>query len=145
MQLKLDNLNVTVTIDGIEDVMSMLRKLLKQGEIIMSDLSSLSAAVAAETTVATAAKTLIEGLAAQLAAAGTDPVKLADLAAQLTASSADLQTAITANTTAAPALAANVNVDTTTVAPVPATTDTPVDPAPVAPATANGVPPITGV
>ena len=66
-------------------------------------MDQLIAQVAANTSVIGSALTLIQGLAAQLAAAGTDPAKLADLAAQLKASDDALAAAVAANTTAAPA------------------------------------------
>lgn len=47
------------------------------GEITMASLDALTAAVAAETSVNASAIALINGFAAQLAAAGTDPAALA--------------------------------------------------------------------
>ncbi len=69
----------------------------------MADLTSLIAQVAENTTVEASAITLINGLAVQIAAAGTDPTKLAALQTQLKTSSDALAAAITANTPAAPA------------------------------------------
>ena len=71
-------------------------------EQIMSALSDLQAAVAAEDTVIASAVTLIQGFAAQLAAAGTDPVALAALTSDITAQAAALGAAVAANTPAAP-------------------------------------------
>ena len=68
----------------------------------MAALDDLTAQVAANTTVEASAVTLIQGLAAQLAAAGTDPAKLASLQASLKTSADSLAAAITANTPAAP-------------------------------------------
>ncbi len=65
-------------------------------------LDTLTASVTAETTVVASAITLLNGLKAQLDAAGTDPAKLADLSAQLDASRTALAAAIVANTPAAP-------------------------------------------
>lgn len=69
----------------------------------MADLTQLTADVAADTTVDQSAITLIQGLAAQLAAAGTDPVALAALSTQLETNAAAIAAAVTANTPAAPA------------------------------------------
>jgi len=66
-------------------------------------LDDLTTEVTNATTVEQSAITLIKGLAAQLAAAGTDPVKLQALHDSLVASDAALATAVTANTPAAPA------------------------------------------
>jgi DNA-binding GntR family transcriptional regulator len=68
----------------------------------MSSLTDLQAQVAQTTTVEQSAITLIEGLAAQLAAAGTDPAALAKLQSDLASSATALAAAITANTPAAP-------------------------------------------
>jgi hypothetical protein len=65
----------------------------------MADLTALTAQVAATVGVEQSAITLIQGIAAQLAAAQTDPVAVANLAAQLKASSDALAAAITANST----------------------------------------------
>lgn len=66
----------------------------------MADLSKLSADVQENTKVVESAVTLINNIAAELKAAGTDPVALADLAAKLEANSAALAAAVAANTTA---------------------------------------------
>lgn len=84
-------------------ILSNQQKLL-QGEVAMSQqLDDLTTQVAANTTVEESAVTLINGIAAQLAAAGTDPVKLTALKNSLSASAGDLAAAITANTPAPPA------------------------------------------
>ena len=70
-------------------------------EKIMSALDDLTAAVAAEDTVIDSAVTLINGFAAQLAAAGTDATKLAALQADIKAKTATLSAAVAANTPAA--------------------------------------------
>lgn len=72
------------------------------------ELDALTAEVAVVTNVEQSAITLINGLAAQLAAAGTDPVKLTALHDSLVASSTALASAVAANTPAAPAPAAPV-------------------------------------
>ena len=66
-------------------------------------LDDLTAQVAATETVEKSAVTLIQGLAAQLEAAGTDPAKLTALTTSLKGSADALAAAITANTPAAPA------------------------------------------
>ena len=67
----------------------------------MAALDDLTAQVTQNTTVEESAVTLIKGLAAQIAAAGTDPTKLAALQTQLNGSATDLADAIAANTPAA--------------------------------------------
>lgn len=88
--------SVNARLDAIEGL------LLIEGKLIMSALDDLTAQVAAVTSVEQSAVTLIEGLAAKLAAAGTDPAKLTALQDSLKASSAALSAAILANTPAAP-------------------------------------------
>lgn len=88
---------------AIEQKLDRILKLLtKNQEIIMADLSQLTADVTADTNAVTAAVALINGLAAQITAAGTDPVKLKALTDQLEANNAALAAAITANTPADP-------------------------------------------
>lgn len=64
------------------------------------ELDDLTADVAAETSVEKSALVLINGFAAQLAAAGTDPVKLKALSATLRQNNAELAQAVAANTPA---------------------------------------------
>lgn len=71
-----------------------------QGAKIMSALDDLTKQVAANTSVENSAVLLIQGIAAQLAAAGTDPAKLAALTTQLNASAVALAKAVSANTPA---------------------------------------------
>ena len=86
-------------IDRIEASIAQLQK----GDVtIMADLTALTAEVARDTTVEESAVTLIQGLAAQIAAAGTDPVKLAALQAQLKTSTDALAAAVAANTSTTP-------------------------------------------
>ena len=68
------------------------------GENIMADLSSITSAVAAETTVVASAVTLLTSLHDQLVAAGTDPVALQALADQITSNTSALAAAVVANT-----------------------------------------------
>lgn len=76
--------------------------LLVQGETTMAgNLDALTAEVANETTVEKSALKLIQSFAAQLDAAGTDPVALAALASTLKANDTELAAAVAANTPAA--------------------------------------------
>ena len=68
----------------------------------MADLTTLTADVAAETTVMESAETLITGLAAQITAAGTDPVALKALTTTMETNAAALASAIASNTPASP-------------------------------------------
>lgn len=79
-----------------------LAALITQGAINMAAIDDLTTQVAENTTVEGSALTLIQGFAAQLAAAGTDPVALAALTTQLTTSATALAAAVAANTPAAP-------------------------------------------
>lgn len=72
-------------------------------EKIMAAIDDLQAAVAQEDTVIDSAITLIQGIPALIAAAGTDPAKLQALQADITAKSTALAAAVAANTPAAPA------------------------------------------
>jgi hypothetical protein len=69
----------------------------------MADLTQLTTDVQNETAVDQAAITLIQGLAAQITAAGTDPVALKALTTTMEQNAAALSAAVTANTPAAPA------------------------------------------
>lgn len=69
---------------------------------IMADLSALQAEVQNNTSVEQSAITLLNGLAAQLAAAGTDPAALAAIVTQLQTNDAALAAAVAANTPAPP-------------------------------------------
>lgn len=80
---------------------------LKQMETrIMAILDDLKASVAAEDTAIASAITLLQGLSAALAAAGTDPVALAALKTDIDAQTSALAAAVTANTPATPTPAA---------------------------------------
>ena len=71
-------------------------------EKVMAAIDDLQAAVAAEDTVIDSAITLIQGIPALIAAAGTDPAKLAALQTDITTKSKALADAVAANTPAAP-------------------------------------------
>jgi hypothetical protein len=78
------------------------KTILKNQGVIMADLTALTAQVATNTTVEGSALLLIQGLASQLQAAGTDPVALANLQQQLATSDTALAAAVLANTAATP-------------------------------------------
>jgi hypothetical protein len=82
-------------------IREMLRIVTLNQETIMSALTDLQAAVAAEDTVIQSAVTLINGIPALIAAAGTDPAALAALQTDITTQAAALAAAVTANTPAA--------------------------------------------
>src|SRR5438876_3869629 len=77
-----------------------LDQLLKQEQLIMAAIDDLTAEVARDTTVIGAATTLINGFAAQLAKAGTDPAKLKALQDSLKTNTDTLAAAVAANTPA---------------------------------------------
>lgn len=87
----------------VDAVLAGLNIIYKQEITMSAELDALTAEVAQDTTVEASAVTLIQGLAAQITAAGTDPAKLSALTASLTASSTALASAVAANTPAAPA------------------------------------------
>lgn len=74
------------------------KKVLNQLEKIMASLAELEAQVQANTELETSAIVLIEGIAAKLEEAKTDPVKIQALADELKASAVNLSAAISANT-----------------------------------------------
>ena len=100
MNIHLTVQNLHITLDGGIDPFAAINLRLDK---IMTVLTDLQAAVAAEDTVIDSAITLLQGLSAALTAAGTDPVALAALNADITAKTASLAAAITANTPAASA------------------------------------------
>jgi predicted nucleic acid-binding Zn-ribbon protein len=67
-----------------------------------AELDALETQVTANTSVEESAVVLIKGIAAQLAAAGTDPAKLTALRTSLNTSATDLAAAVAANTPVAP-------------------------------------------
>jgi hypothetical protein len=93
---------VIVPLDTLQTILEQLDILNWKADRIMSDLTSLTAAVTAETTVEASAVTLLNQLAADIAAAGTDPVALAAIVTNIQTSSTALAAAITADTPAAP-------------------------------------------
>ncbi len=71
-------------------------------KIMTKELTDLTAQVKANTDLEASAVQLIQGLAAQIAAAANDPAAIAALSAQLNASATTLAGAISASTPAAP-------------------------------------------
>lgn len=82
-------------------VLAALSQQSQQLEHIMSALTDLQAAVAAEDTVIASAVALLNGLGAQIAALTPDQAAINALAADVTAQAAALAAAVTANTPAA--------------------------------------------
>lgn len=80
---------------------NLLNNILRKEESLMADLTDLTAQVAKNSEVEASAIVLIRGIAAQLAAAATDPVAVAALASQLKSSADALAAAIVENTPAA--------------------------------------------
>lgn len=95
------NFNVNVTILSDNETKSLLNLILKNQNKIMALLDTLTADVAAETTIDTSVETLLTQLTQAIKDAGTDPVALKALTDQMEANSAALQAAITANTPSA--------------------------------------------
>ena len=81
---------------------SKLNLILKENKQMSAELDVLTAAVEEDNAVVTSAITLIEGLAAQIAAGANDPAAMLALAAELTAKKDELAQAVAANTPAAP-------------------------------------------
>lgn len=90
------------------ELREMLALILNREEIIMSAVDDLATDVAAEDTVIDGAVALINGFAAALAAAGTDPAKLAALRTDIQTKTATLAAAVLAGTPTAPASASPV-------------------------------------
>jgi hypothetical protein len=92
--------------DSLEDWLERIESKLDEALQGISDMSAatdaLTAQVASNTTVVQSALTLINGIAAQITAAGVDPVKLAALTASLKSDDDALAAAVAANTPAAP-------------------------------------------
>lgn len=82
----------------LDRIEMLVHILIEQGFKIMALLDGLQADVAAEDTVIASVMTLIQGFAAQLAAAGVDPAALAALRADIQAKTQSLAAAVAANT-----------------------------------------------
>ena len=85
----------------LDKIQQMLDDIEGKEDIIMADLTALTAQVKANTDAEASAVLLIQGLVAQIAAAGTDPVALKALQDNLKASADALAAAVVANTPAA--------------------------------------------
>ena len=79
-----------------------LNRILLNQEKIMSALDDLTAQVAANKTVIDSALALINGIAARITAAGTDPAALAALTTSLKSEDDELAAAVAANTPPTP-------------------------------------------
>jgi hypothetical protein len=87
-------------------ILHLLRDIRRKEVIILKEMDDLETQVTGIEAVDQSAVTLIQGIAAQLADAKTDPVKIQALSDRLNASATALAAAITANTPAAPEAAA---------------------------------------
>jgi hypothetical protein len=87
--------------EQLGEVLSLLRNILRKETDIMADLTALTAAVERAVTVEESAIALIQGIAAELAAAKTDPAAVQALADKLNAEADSLSVAVSANTPAA--------------------------------------------
>lgn len=87
----LPDFEVLARLEAIDEKLDLI---IDNQEKIMSALDDLTAAVAAEDTVIDGAIVLIQGIPALIAAAGTDPAKLAALSADITAKTQALAAAV---------------------------------------------------
>jgi hypothetical protein len=90
---------IKALLQGMSDKLDLL---LQQEGTLMAAIDDLAAAVAAEDTTIDSAVALINGFAAQLAAAGTDPAKLSALQTDIVNKTAQLAAAVVQNTPAPP-------------------------------------------
>ena len=110
----------------IVEIYHMLAHIITNQEKIMAAIDDLAAAVAAEDTTIDSAVVLLNGIPALIAAAGTDPAKLAALQSDIKAKTATLAAAVvTATPTPVPTSppvtpAAATTAATTAVAAAPA-------------------------
>jgi hypothetical protein len=100
------SIDINVYLNGkpdqrLDTIIGLLTTLLAKENTIMKELDDLATQVAQNTEVEASAVQLIQNIADKLAAAGTDPVKLAALKEQLTNSASALAAAVAANTVAA--------------------------------------------
>jgi len=92
--------------DKLDRIVSLLHQVLKKENALSVELDNLTAQVKANTDAEQSAIVLLGQLSDLIKAAGTDPVALAALTAELDASKTALAAAIVANTPAAPAMQA---------------------------------------
>lgn len=95
----------------------LIHRIARKQTTMTTSLETLTAQVAASTTVMGSALTLIAGFSAELAAAKGDPAKLDALDASLKASTDALAAAVLANTPAAPPAEVPAAAPTTPAAP----------------------------
>lgn len=86
----------------LREMLGIVKALQTQGNHIMATLADVQAAVTAEDTVVDSAITLLNGLAAQIAALQPNQAAIDALAADVSGKTAALAAAVTANTPAAP-------------------------------------------
>jgi len=86
----------------IDKILSEIKQLTKEEKKMATDLTALTEQVTNNTDVVQSAIALISGLAAELQAAGTDPIALQSLVDELNTNNVALASAVTANTPAAP-------------------------------------------
>ena len=86
----------------LDRILLHLQAVEHEDKIMSKELDELTAQVAANTAVQMSAVELINGIAARIEAAGTDPAKLAALTANLRNDDEQLAAAVLANTPAAP-------------------------------------------
>jgi chromosome segregation ATPase len=86
----------------LDAILNRLASIQKKEERIMASLDDIELAVTENTTLDGSIVEMVNGLAAQIEALKTDPVKLAALATSLRASSAAITAAILANTPVEP-------------------------------------------
>jgi hypothetical protein len=85
----------------LDAILRILQDIQRKEVIILKEMDELETQVTGIESVDQSAVTLIQGIAAQLADAKTDPVKIQALSDRLNASATALAAAITANTPAA--------------------------------------------
>jgi hypothetical protein len=85
----------------LDQILSRLDAIQAKEDTIMAELDDLTAQVKANADVEASAVILINGIAARITAAGTDPAKLSALTASLKSSDDTLAAAVVANTPAA--------------------------------------------
>lgn len=86
----------------LDNIQRQLNRMEKKENNIVALIDDTLADVQAETTVIASVVTLLQNLSAQIAAAGTDPMKLQAIKTQIDQNSASLAAAVIANTPAAP-------------------------------------------
>lgn len=90
------------TLDKLDHIIALLAGIRRQEQIIMADLTEITAKVQATQDAEQSAIVLLQGLKGLLDAAGTDPVKLKALSDQLGTGADALAAAVVANTPTTP-------------------------------------------